>query len=213
MRPEHSTIAKSANIPNGVAIEHPIHVGPRVEFHNGSIGRYTFINIGTVIYGANVGRFSTFARSCQVGGAEHPLHYLSTSFFQTSASWFPDDPALAEIKRVPNRPAPGQKRPRDLITIGNDVWIGAGAIILQGVAIGDGAVVGAGSVVTKDVPPYGIVAGNPARLLKYRFDEATIAEFLELKWWDLPVEQIFSLPFDDVPKCLEQIRAFRMVAA
>lgn len=121
----------------------------------------------------------------------------NTSFFPISSSWFPDDPALKNIKRVPNRRPPGRARP-DKITIGNDVWIGAGSIIRKGITIGDGAVVGAGSVVSKDVPPYGIVAGNPARLIKYRFDEATIAEFLDLKWWDLPVEKIFSLPFDDV---------------
>ena len=75
-------------------------------------------------------------------------------------------------------------------TIGNDVWIGADALILSGASIGDGAVIAARAVVTKPVPPYAIVAGNPARVVKYRFDEATIKEFLELKWWDLPDEVI-----------------------
>ena len=72
------------------------------------------------------------------------------------------------------------------MTIGNDVWIGSGAMILSGVTIGDGAVVAARAVVTKDVPPYAIVAGNPARLVRYRFDEATIAALLEAAWWELP---------------------------
>ena len=74
--------------------------------------------------------------------------------------------------------------------IGNDVWIGDRATILSGVRIGDGAVIGAGSVVTKDVEPYSIVAGNPARPKRTRFDEETIKKLLEIKWWDWPVEKI-----------------------
>ncbi len=76
------------------------------------------------------------------------------------------------------------------ITIGNDVWIGYGAIILSGVCIGHGAVIGAGSVVTKDVGNYEIVAGNPARLIRKRFDDETITQLLALKWWDWPLEKI-----------------------
>ena len=75
-------------------------------------------------------------------------------------------------------------------TIGNDVWIAADVLIMSGASIGDGAVVAARSVVTKPVPPYAIVAGNPAKVVKYRFDEATIKDLLELKWWDLPDEII-----------------------
>jgi acetyltransferase-like isoleucine patch superfamily enzyme len=71
-------------------------------------------------------------------------------------------------------------------TVGNDVWIGYEAVILSGVHVGDGAVVGAHSVVTKDVPPYAIVGGNPARVLKYRFSEELIQEYLAVKWWNLP---------------------------
>jgi virginiamycin A acetyltransferase len=70
------------------------------------------------------------------------------------------------------------------VVIGNDAWIGQGVTILSGVTIGDGSVVAARSVVTKDVPAYGIVAGNPVRLIRQRFDEATIARLLALRWWD-----------------------------
>ncbi len=79
------------------------------------------------------------------------------------------------------------------VTIGNDVWIGARAIILSGVTVGDGAVIGAGAVVPRDVPPYAIVAGNPARLLRHRFDDATIGALLSLRWWDWPDERIAAL--------------------
>jgi virginiamycin A acetyltransferase len=76
------------------------------------------------------------------------------------------------------------------VVIGNDVWIGQGVTILSGVTVGDGAVMAARSVVTKDVPAYGVVAGNPARLIRHRFDEATIARLLALCWWDWPQVQI-----------------------
>jgi len=93
--------------------------------------------------------------------------------------------------------------------IGNDVWIGAGATLLGkggGLTIGDGAIVGAGSVVTKDVPPYAIVGGNPARIIRYRFDEAIIRRLLALKWWDWPVERIMAAKedFKDVNLFLEK---------
>jgi acetyltransferase-like isoleucine patch superfamily enzyme len=97
-------------------------------------------------------------------------------------------------------------------TIGNDVWIGADALILSGASIGDGAVVAARAVVTKPVPPYAIVAGNPARVVKYRFDPETISELLRLKWWDLPDEVILRdlVPFGtNMTGFLEKLKEIR----
>lgn len=76
------------------------------------------------------------------------------------------------------------------ITIGNDVWLGYRSVIMAGVTIGDGAIVGAYSVVTKDVPPYTIVAGNPAKEIRRRFKDADIQRLLEIRWWDWPIEKI-----------------------
>ena len=76
------------------------------------------------------------------------------------------------------------------VSIGNDVWIGARVIVLGGVTIGNGAVIGAGSVVTRDVPPYAVVAGTPARLIRYRFEEPVIRRLEELRWWDKPEEEL-----------------------
>jgi chloramphenicol O-acetyltransferase type B len=76
------------------------------------------------------------------------------------------------------------------VTIGNDVWIGTGAMILSGVTVGDGAVIAADSCVTKDVPPYGVVGGNPARLLRHRFEPEIVERLLEIRWWEWPDERI-----------------------
>jgi acetyltransferase-like isoleucine patch superfamily enzyme len=85
----------------------------------------------------------------------------------------------------PEGEKPLYDRFKEPVVIGNDVWIGTGAIILRGLSVGDGAVIGAGAVVTKDVPPYAIVAGNPARVIKYRFEEAVIKRIQASKWWEM----------------------------
>lgn len=80
--------------------------------------------------------------------------------------------------------------PKNSITIGHDVWIGVGATILPGVSVGNGAIIGANSIITKDVPAYAIVAGNPAKVLRKRFSEQIIDQLEEIKWWDWPIEKI-----------------------
>ena len=91
--------------------------------------------------------------------------------------------------------------------IDSDVWIGEMALIKAGVRIGVGAVVGMGSVVTRDVEPYAIVAGNPARIIRKRFDDETIKALLELKWWTMPNSQLkeIAIYFNDVPKLLARV--------
>lgn len=86
--------------------------------------------------------------------------------------------------------------------VGNDVWIGRGAFIKNGLTLGDGCVIGARSVVTKDVPPYAIVAGNPARIIRYRFDEQTISKLLEIKWWEMDDDIIRNIPYDNIDKAI-----------
>ena len=127
-----------------------------------------------------IGKFCSIARGVEfvMNGANHMLDCLSSYPFEI----------IDEFKGLA-RPF-GERGNRGDTVIGNDVWIGQHATILPGVKIGDGAIIGANTVVSKDVPPYTIVVGNPGVVKKYRFDEETIKLLLELKWWDKPIEQV-----------------------
>jgi len=191
----------SAGIAPNATLEVPVFLGKGASVgHRSQIGKYAFINADSIVY-ANVtmGRYCAFGRYVEVGLAHHPLNFLSTHHLVISSSPFLGDPDFASARKIPWQVHPAT-------TIGNDVWIGAKACIVSGVSIGDGAVVAAGSVVTKDVPPYMIVGGNPAREIRTRFNEEQIAELLEYKWWNLPLAEINQLPFDDIDACLQALK-------
>lgn len=128
-----------------------------------------------------IGKFCSIACGAKfiMNSANHTLRSLSTYTF----------PLFYEEWNLPPRPADAWDHKGD-ITIGNDVWIGYEAVILSGITIGDGAIVGARAVVTKDVQPYTIVAGSPARPIRKRFSDEMIEALLYAKWWDLPTEKI-----------------------
>lgn len=129
-----------------------------------------------------IGKYCALAAEVRfiIAGANHPTAGVSTFPFAI----FGGDWAERTVDLIYDLPSRG-----DTI-VGNDVWIGYRAIIMPGVQIGDGAIVAAGAVVAKDVPPYGIVAGNPARLVRTRFEEADIERLLRAAWWDWPVELV-----------------------
>lgn len=125
-----------------------------------------------------IGSFCSIAQNVTIfAGGEHNLNWVTTYPLRIAFGH-----SLAEQA--------GHPRTKGRTTIGNDVWIGYGTTVLSGVTIGDGAVIGAGTVVVKDVPPYAIVAGNPAKLIRCRFDEVTITKLLEIAWWTWPLEKI-----------------------
>lgn len=146
-----------------------------------AVGRGTYGEPRVLEWGARstlrVGAYCSIAREVTIIlDGEHRTDWVTTfpfPYFRASA-----------------RDIPGHPRTRGDVVIGNDVWIGFGATILSGVTLGNGAVVGARALVTRDVPPYGIVAGNPARLLRYRFDQETIQLLEGLAWWDWPEDTL-----------------------
>ncbi|MGE5418076.1 MAG: CatB-related O-acetyltransferase [Acidobacteriota bacterium] len=149
-----------------------------VEFRESMLGDYSYVSSFSVVNGTEIGRFSSIAHGAFIGLWEHNVWVTTHSFYLFEGSGgFVKGNTPYEADKIKTY-------------IGNDVWIGANAVVLKGVKIGDGAIVGAGSVVTKDVPPYAIVLGSPARVHKYRCSEEDIKLFLEAKWWDLSREEI-----------------------
>ena len=150
----------------------------------------------------SIGRFCSIAADVIIlVGGEHNLKALSTYPFQTLGYTAP--PAGHD----------GDSLSKGDVVIGNDVWVGNGALILSGVRVGNGASIGAGSVVTKDIADYEIVAGNPARHLRFRFEEPIIAELLEVRWWELDIDELRpllpSMMSGDVATFVQMARAVR----
>ena len=162
-----SELHKTVKVWNGCSVD------------NAEIGRYTYVSDHTLISSAKIGAFCSISSYCQIGGAAHPLDFASTSpiFLEGHNAW---DKHLASVPFDPYKTT----------VIGNDVWIGTHALIRSGVTVGDGAVIGMGAVVTKDVGPYEIWGGNPARLIRKRFDDDTVEKLLALRWWELDDETL-----------------------
>ncbi|EJE8523636.1 hypothetical protein R6233_002049 [Vibrio parahaemolyticus] len=187
-----------------LVFEAPIFVGPQSSIGiRTTLGKYAYINANAVIYGnVSIGKYVSTGRFVEIGLAHHPVNFLTTHHLAISNSPFVKNDDFTSVNKMPWVVHPKT-------TIGNDVWIGAKSSIISGVSIGDGVVIAAGSVVTKDVPPYSVVGGVPAKVIKKRFTEEQIEELLEYKWWDLPLAEIKDLPFDDIDECLRQLKTIR----
>jgi acetyltransferase-like isoleucine patch superfamily enzyme len=133
------------------------------------IGGHCYIGFNCFITRTKLGRYVSIANNVSIGPGEHPVDLLSTSSIFYDLAY----DQLAHLDCV----------------IENDVWIGEGCIIRRGVTIGNGAIIGANSFVNQDVEPFSVVAGSPARVIKYRFDDVTITKIMESKWWELEPDE------------------------
>ncbi|MEP9376659.1 DapH/DapD/GlmU-related protein [Aquabacter sp. CN5-332] len=151
-------------------------VGSRVTLLEVEMGDYSYVEHDSDIAYSGIGKFCSIASMVRINPGNHPMWRASQNHFTyRAAAYFDDAQDDADFF---------QWRRDHRVTIGHDVWIGHGAIILPGRTIGTGAVIAAGAVVTKDVAPYTIVAGVPAREVKRRFPEAVGARLMALSWWD-----------------------------
>ncbi len=174
--------------------------------NNISIGDCTYISSNTSIYSnVKIGKFCSIAPNVQIAPGEHEMSNISTHPFMYNPIW---RKKLGIKEKEEYQCDIGKSE--EFTKIGNDVWIALNAFIKRGVTIGDGAVIGACSVVTKDVEPYSIVVGNPARHIRYRFKKEEIEklQLLKEKWWNLTEKQLEEqlISMYDINKYLENIR-------
>jgi acetyltransferase-like isoleucine patch superfamily enzyme len=179
---QNSSIDKTSAISSGT------------KFYRSTIGRYSYIGRNNFIIDTAIGNFCSIGPGCNIGGTGHPIDWVSTS------------PVFHKWENILKKNF--SRHEYDIFSetvIGNDVWIAANVMIKAGVKISDGSVIGMGSVITKDVGPYEIWAGNPAKMIRKRFDDEIIEKLIKKQWWnwdDVLIEQKAQY-FDDVHKFLE----------
>lgn len=186
---------------NSIFIEKPVNtdygdiINQVKMLNNVVIGRGTY-KLASGMFSPNViiGRYCSISHFVNIGATNHHMEYLYTGVIDNI--YKNDKNAENECKQ-------------NYTIIGCDVWIGVNVSILSGVKIGHGACIGAGSIVTKDIPPYAVAVGNPAKVIKYRFSDKIIEQLLELKWWELEPEIIKNIPYKDINKSIEYLKRIK----
>ncbi len=182
------------------------HLSAEIRRWGFSVGEYSYgrpkIRFPEIGAPLTIGRYCSIADRVEIFlGGNHRTDWVTTYPFDNLPGLWP-----RSVGRERSHVTRGG------VTIGNDVWIGSGAVVLSGVHIGDGAVIGAQAVVARDVPAYAVVAGNPAQALRMRFDDATIAALVACAWWELPRNEVERLiPLLQSTRAAELIDAVRAI--
>lgn len=166
----------------------------RIEY--ASLGDYSYLGENCEVADAAIGKFTAIANAVRIGAPNHPMGRASQHRFTYVPEYY-------EPTTTRDRDFFAERR-GDRVIVGNDVWIGHAAILLPGVTVGDGAVIAAGAVVSRDVPPYTIVGGVPARPIRQRFPDAVAERLGRIAWWDWPDEVIFDRLADFRSEAIEQ---------
>lgn len=174
-------------------------ISPFVKFYDSEIEKYSYVGWNTVVTHTSIGKFCSIAGDCVIGGASHPVDWASTSpLFYSGPNIFDEnfsDVTYSNTIRT---------------NIKNDVWIASNVIIKQGITIENGAIIGMGSVLTKDVGPYEIWVGNPAKMIGKRFNNDTkiIREIHDSEWWQMNEKQIKEVApyFNDIKEAIKKIK-------
>lgn len=194
-------LASLKSIGGTLLYESPISLNSTVISGDCSVGFLTYVGAGSRITMTDIGRYCSVAPDVTIGAAEHPLDWVSTHPFQYDGTRQFD--GVVEYASIVSRvPFPENNK---RTTVGNDVLIGDGAFIKRGITVGHGAVIGARAVVTQNVAPYSIVAGNPARPIRDRFDSDLIHRLLSSEWWQHDLSTVSAASFKDPASFLDAL--------
>lgn len=172
-----------------------VKIYPPYFFNDVQVGDYTIIQRDCHINNAVIGKFSSIGPGFSCGMGIHPTDGISSNAMFYSTSKLNGFSLTKKTKIIENKK----------VIIGNDVYIGLNVTVLDGASIGDGAMIGAGAVVTKDIPPYAIAVGVPAKVVKCRFNEKQITELLKIEWWNFDIDKLHEVEksFFDIDKFIE----------
>ena len=200
----HLAYIRNSSFVSNTVFEGKNSIAENTKVHDCYLGYGSYISNSSSIYNTKIGRFCCIADNVYTVIGNHPTEFVTMhpSFYYDTSSqigftFHKGSPLFDKINKNLNGDS------KYTISIGNDVWIGSHALILEGVSIGDGAVIAAGSVVVKDVEPYTIVGGIPASIIKRRFSEEVINKLLKIRWWEKPIIEIESHYKDYI--CVEDI--------